>query len=353
MTGCGKTCRSNERGARRCITRLGATKGIDGRPASNTGVPSKLACWGGFMSAAVPARVRSRLSLRCASLADLGIVFLLLIAAAMPLRADRKVMDELGRAVVVPDHPNRIVCLIPSVVDDVYSLGAGQDVVAISDFTKYPAAAKSKRSIGLPMSPSLEAIVALHPDLVLGSGGFNGVESIQQLTSYGIPVFMVDPHGLQGLYTSLLSLGRALNRENSADALVLRLKEREAEVRARAAQHSPIRVFMPVWYDPIVTIGKGSFISELVEAAGARSITDDISQEWPQVSLEAVIARNPDALLLVRSGKFSLRDLQQHPGWNTLAAVRAGRIFYLDDRVEYPSPVAFDALEDFAKQLYP
>jgi iron complex transport system substrate-binding protein len=262
-------------------------------------------------------------------------------------------MDELGRVVVVPDHPNRIVCLIPSVVDDVYSLGAGQNVVAISDFTKYPAAAKSKPSIGLPMSPSLEAIVALHPDLVVGSGKINNIESVRQLTSYGIAVFMLDPHGLQGVYTSLLILGSALNREDSAHALVVRLKEREGEVRARAAQHSPIRVFMPVWYDPIVTIGKGSFISELVETAGARSITNDISQEWPQVSLEAVIARKPDALLLVRSGKFSLRDLQQRPGWNTLAAVRTGRVFYLDDRVEYPSPVAFDALEDLAKQLYP
>jgi ABC-type Fe3+-hydroxamate transport system substrate-binding protein len=302
----------------------------------------------GFMNAVVPERVP-----RSVTLANLWILVLLMIAAATPLRADRKVTDQLGRVVIVPDHPNRIVCLIPSVVDDVYSLGAGQDVVAVSDFTKYPAAAKSKPSIGLPMSPSLETIVALHPDLVVGSGDINRIESAQQLTSYGIPVFMLDPHGLQGLYTSLLSLGRALNREDSARALIVRLKQREAEVRARAAHHLPVRVFMPVWYDPIVTIGNGSFISELVETAGARSVTDDIRQEWPQVSLEAVIARKPDALLLIRSGKFSIRDLQQRPGWNTLSAVKTGRAFYLDDRVEYPSPVAFDALEDFAKQLYP
>jgi ABC-type Fe3+-hydroxamate transport system substrate-binding protein len=102
-----------------------------------------------------------------------------------------------------------------------------------------------------------------------------------------------------------------------------------------------------------VTIGKASFISELVEIAGARSITDDIGQEWPQVSLEAVIARKPEALLLVKGGKFSLHDLQQRPGWNTVDAVKSGRVYYLDDRVEYPSPVAFDALEDFATQLYP
>jgi ABC-type Fe3+-hydroxamate transport system substrate-binding protein len=296
------------------------------------------------------ARVESR---RILIFARIFAAAILLLSLTVPLHAERKVTDELGRVVSLPDHPHRIVCLIPSVVDDVYSLGAGEDVVAISDFTKYPAAAKRKPSIGLPLSPSLEQIIALHPDLVVGSGGMNRVESVQQLSSYGIPVFMVDPHGLQGLYASLLSLGHALNREASAQALVVQLRKREAAVEVRASRHAPVRVFLPVWYDPIVTIGKASFISELVEIAGARSITDDIGQEWPQVSLEAVIARKPEALLLVKGGKFSLHDLQQRPGWNTVDAVKSGRVYYLDDRVEYPSPVAFDALEDFATQLYP
>ncbi len=270
-----------------------------------------------------------------------------------PLPAQRKVTDELGETVTVPEHPHRIICLIPNVADDVYSLGAGDDVIAVSDFTKYPPAASRKPSIGLPLSPSLERIVDLHPDLVIGSGDLNRPETAGQLSSYGIAVFMVNPHGLPGIYASLLSLGRALNREACAQALVDRLKAREAAVRARAANRKHVRVFMPVWYDPIITIGKTSFVSELIEAAGAISVTDDIAQEWPQVNLEAVIARKPDALVLTRNGKFSLNDIENRPGWDAIPAVRNRRVYYLDDRAEFPSPVAFDALEEFSRQLYP
>jgi len=124
---------------------------------------------------------------------------ILLTSLALPCFASRTVKDEVGRTVEVPDHPHRVVCLIPSVVDIVYSLGAAADVVAISDFTKYPKEALQKPSIGLPLNPSIETIVALHPDLVLGSGDLNTLEFAGHLQRLGIPVFMVDPHGIEGI----------------------------------------------------------------------------------------------------------------------------------------------------------
>ena len=278
---------------------------------------------------------------------------LVLLFAAVPCFASRTLTDELGRTVVVPDHPHRLVCLVPSIVDDVYSLGAGDDVIAVSDYTKFPAQAAAKPKIGAPMNPSLESIVALHPDLVLGSGDMNHVQTANQLESYGIPVFMVNPHGIAGIYTSILSLGKALHRESDAARLVQSLQVREQAVRKRVSGKPVVRVFMPVWYDPIVTIGRHAFITELIEAAGGVSITSDIAQEWPQVSLEAIVARHPDALLLVRNSKVSLSELSGRPGWDALPAVRAGRVYYADSRIDLPSPVAIDALEDLAKQFHP
>jgi iron complex transport system substrate-binding protein len=278
---------------------------------------------------------------------------ILLLFAAVPCFASRTLTDELGRTVVVPDHPHRLVCLVPSIVDDVYSLGAGDDVIAVSDYTKFPAQAEAKPKIGAPMNPSLESIVALHPDLVLGSGDMNHVQTANQLESYGIPVFMVNPHGIAGIYTSILSLGKALHRESDAARLVQSLQVREQAVRRRVSGKPVVRVFMPVWYDPIVTIGRHAFITELIEAAGGVSITSDIAQEWPQVSLEAIVARRPDALLLVRNSKVSLSELSNLPGWDTLPAVRAGRVYYADSRIDLPSPVAIDALEDLAQQFHP
>jgi iron complex transport system substrate-binding protein len=280
-------------------------------------------------------------------------VFILLASIALPCFASRTVKDELGRTMEVPDHPHRVVCMVPSVVDIVYSLGAGEDVVAISDFTKYPKEALRKPHIGLPLNPSIETIVALHPDLALGTGDLNTMEFTSHLQRLGIPVFMVDPHGIEGIYTSILSLGSALNRDTDASGLVARLRMRVNTVRGHVAGKPAVRVFMAIWYDPVMTIGKRAFISELIEAAGGLSVTDDIAQEWPQVSLETLVSRQPDALVLMRGAAITLDELKARPGWENLKAVQQGRIFYTDDRIELPSPVAFDALEDLAKQFHP
>jgi iron complex transport system substrate-binding protein len=280
-------------------------------------------------------------------------IVILLTSLAVPCFASRTLKDELGRTVEVPDHPHRVICLIPSVVDIMYSLGAGADVAAISDFTKYPKEALPKPSIGLPLSPSIEAIVAQHPDLVLGSGDLNVLESAGSLQRLGIPVFMVDPHGIEGIYTSIFSIGKALNREADAAALVARLRARVEVVKARVADEPRLRVFMAIWYDPVMTIGKKAFIGEIIEAAGGRSVTDDIAQEWPEVSLESIVSRQPDAILFIKGSKLTAEELRTRPGWEHVKAVQQGRVYYVEDQIQYPSPVAFDALEDLAKQFHP
>ena len=110
---------------------------------------------------------------------------------------------------------------------------------------------------------------------------------------------------------------------------------------------------MPIWYDPITTIGKHAFITEIIEAAGGRSVTDDIPEEWPQISMEVVLQRAPEALVIVRGGKMTLQVLQSRPGWDSLAAIQQHRVYYIDDRINFASPVAIDALEDLARQFHP
>jgi iron complex transport system substrate-binding protein len=281
------------------------------------------------------------------------LTLILLTSVAVPCFASRTLKDELGRTVEVPDHPHRVICLIPSVVDVVYSLGAGADVVAISDFTKYPKEALQKPSIGLPLNPSIEAIVALRPDLVLGSGDLNVLESADSLQRLGIPVFMADPHGIEGIYASIISIGKALNRDAEAAALVARLRARLATVKSSVADKPKLRVFMAIWYDPVMTIGRKAFIGEIIEAAGGRSVTDDIAQEWPEISLESIVSRQPDAILFIKGSKLTAEELKTRPGWERVKAVQQGHVYYVDDRIQYPSPAAFDALEDLAKQFHP
>jgi ABC-type Fe3+-hydroxamate transport system substrate-binding protein len=281
-------------------------------------------------------------------------LFLSLITlCAVPCFASRTLTDEMGRRVVVPDHPHRVICLMPSVTDTVYALGAGDDVVAISDYTKYPAAALKKPSIGDLIKPSIETIVALHPDLVIGYQPKGPLEVTDQLERIGIPIFLVSPHGIAGIMHSVETIGQALNRTQQADALINSLQLRVDAVKARTNDLPAPRVFMPIWYDPITTIGKNAFITEVIEAAGGRSVTDDMTAEWPQVSMEVVLQRAPDALVIVRGGKMTFQVLESRPGWGNMTAVQQHRVYYIDDRINFASPVAIDALEDLAKQFHP
>jgi iron complex transport system substrate-binding protein len=281
------------------------------------------------------------------------LIFLCMVLAGAPLRASRIVTDETGRTVTVPDHPHRIICLVPSITDAVFAIGAGDDVVAVSDYVKYPAEAMKKPSVGSISNPSMETILSLHPDLVLGMPHQNQQEVLSQLQRFNIPLFIVDPHGIAGILHSVITLGQAIGHEPQANALASQLDHRIAAVRMRVKGLPVVNVFMPVSYDPAITIGKGSFITEIIEAAGGHSITSDITQEWPHISMEAVIDRAPQALLMLRGGTVTISALKDRPGWNVLPAVKAQRVYYVDKRVDFPSPVAIDALEDLAKQLHP
>jgi iron complex transport system substrate-binding protein len=282
----------------------------------------------------------------------LGLVAVLLMTA-LPCHAVRVVVDETGRTVTVPDHASRIICLVPSITDAVFALGAGDDVVAVSDFVQYPEEARKKPSVGSIANPSIEKILSLHPDLLLGMPHKNQQGVLDQFAHMGVPIFLVDPHGIAGILGSVTSLGQAIGREKEASVVVTGLQQRIDAVRASVRGKPVINVFMPVSYDPVITIGKGAFITDIIEVAGGHSITTDLSQEWPHVSMEAVIARAPQALLMMRGGTITPEILRTRPGWDALPAVRSGRVYYVDKRVDFPSPVAIDALEDLAKQFHP
>ena len=281
------------------------------------------------------------------------LLFSLTVLIAVPCFASRTLTDEEGRTVVVPDHPHRVICLMPTVTDTAFALGAGDDVVGISDYTKYPAAALTKPSVGDLIKPSIETILSLHPDLVIGMQPKGPMEVTDQLERAGIPIFLLNPHGIAGIMHSVETIGQALNRTTQADALVRSLQRRVDAVKARTSGLPKPKIFMPIWYDPITTIGKNAFITEIIAAAGGRSVTDDLPAEWPQISMEVVLERAADALLLVRGGKTTLKVLQDRPGWSSMSAVKEHRAYYVDDRINLASPMAIDALEDLAKQFHP
>jgi iron complex transport system substrate-binding protein len=267
---------------------------------------------------------------------------------------DRELVDALGRRVRVPSIPHRVVSLAPSITETIYSLGAGDAVVGVTDFTDWPAEARQRPSVGGIVDPSIEKLVSLRPDLVIATREVNHKDTIDELDRLKIPAFVIDPQGLDGVLESIRQVGRALNRSKEADRLVDRLRARRDGIVNRVRGLPRPRVLLVIWPDPVITIGRHAFITDVIIAAGAQSVTEDLLQQWPQISLEEVLRRNPDWLLLPTNGhqSISMTDLERRPGWDRVEAVRQHRIIYYDERLDHSSPLAFDALEDLAKKLH-
>jgi iron complex transport system substrate-binding protein len=275
---------------------------------------------------------------------------LLLTCSAMAVRMER---DQTGRTVTLPDHVHRVISLAPNLTDTVYALSAESDLVGITDFTAYPPqAAREKPSVGKLVNPSLERIIALHPDMVLALPEFNGAETIAGLQRLGIPVFLFVSGDISHIYVTIESVGRVMGRQREAASLIAELRSREAKVRAQSEARPKPSVVLVLEVDPLITAGKNAFITQMISAAGARSVTEDINQDWLQMSIEAILPRKPDYILLMKDGRITLKDMQRSPGWSSLPAVQKGRILILDNRIQIPAPVAFDGLEDFARQIH-
>jgi len=184
---------------------------------------------------------------------------------------------------------------------------------------------------------------------------FNRQDTIEELEHVGIPVFVVDPRGLQGIMASIQHVGDALNRSGDARRLLKRLEEHRATAIARVKGLPRRKVLVVVWCDPIITAGGKSFINDVISAAGGESITADLDQAYPQISLEEVLRRPPDVILLVRGvhGGITRDDLKVHPGWDQLKAVKDNQVIYMGEQLFHPSPVVFDALQQLAKELHP
>ncbi len=267
----------------------------------------------------------------------------------------RMVTDQTGRTVNLPDHPRRLVSIAPSVTETLFEMGLGKFVVGDTDYCDVPPQAKLIPHIGGVINPSLERIVALHPDLVLGTDEANRRETADQLQRLGIPLYGVTAHTVDGTLASLDDLGRVLDWQQPTEKLVAGLRARVAAVDRRVQGKVRLKVLFVVQYRPLITAGGTTFISNVIRRAGGVSISDDMKTEWPRMGLEDVLSRAPDVILFPRTEDFApgLGEFQKLPGWRDLAAVKNHQVFFVSENIERPSPSLIDALEEVADILHP
>ena len=276
------------------------------------------------------------------------------ISSASP--AFREVTDETGRAVRVPQPVNRIVSLAPSLTETVYALGLQDRLVGDTDYCDYPADAQKKTKVGGGISPSLEQIAALHPDIVLVTKGFNRLETVHALDKLGISSYATDPHTVNDIITSLKKLADLLGVPEAGATVSTEMEHQLTILQQRLASSPAKRVLFVVWHQPLISVGKDTFIADALRRAGAISIVNS-EQNWPQVNLEEVARIQPDFLVFAASHSeavpSTVEALSALPAWSILDAVNNRRYAVISDAVNRPAPRIVVAIEDLARQLHP
>jgi iron complex transport system substrate-binding protein len=267
----------------------------------------------------------------------------------------RTVKDQTGRMVNVPENPHRLVSLAPNITEIVYALGLGDELVGDTDNCDFPPRATSKPHVGTMVNPSLERIVALKPDLALGTPEANRRETADQLERLGVPVYGVTANTLAGTLASIEDLGKVLGRAAEASRLVAQMQARIDRVGNRIKGQPEPRVLLVVWYRPLITVGPGTFIADVIRAAGGNPIGENLKGEWPRLTLEELLPLNPDVILFPKTESFSpsLEEFRALPGWKDLRAVKDGRMCFVSETIERSGPRLVDALEELANLLHP
>src|SRR6202049_5183742 len=237
---------------------------------------------------------RHRLAAFCAGIA---VLFLILCggaiagqtsAATTALPSGRELTDEGGRKVQIPQQVDRVVSLAPNLTEIVFALGDGNHLAGDTDFCDYPPEAVQKPHVVGTVNPNLEIIVALMPDLVLATKSINRRETVNALDRIGLPVYVTDPHSVEEMIVSVEHLGSALGAGKSAAMLAEDLRDRLADLDHRLSGSAPRRVLFVVWTDPLISVGRGTFIADALSRAGGRSVVDT-KAEWPRVSMEEIV----------------------------------------------------------------
>lgn len=270
----------------------------------------------------------------------------------------RTIVDSFDVAVTLHARPTRIVSTAPSNTEILFAIGAGPQVIGTTTYCTFPEEAAKVKKIGgfAPKTISIEHIVALQPDLVLTTGRIQ--ESLtESLRKLGLNVLSYDSHRLEDVLANIRRIGQATDQVEAAENLALRLEDRLAAVRLSTAKigKRPGVLFL-LSEAPLMTAGAGSFAGQMIEWAGGRNIFGDLDQQFPRVSEEAILERNPDVIVLWKNDDLTSRKqrLANRPGWKALAALQNDRILAIeDDLLSRPGPRLFDGLEQLTELLHP
>ena len=264
------------------------------------------------------------------------------------VRPSISLVDDAGDTVRLASPARRVVSLIPASTELLFALGADSAVVGRTSYCDYPPQAKAVPDLGDGIKPNIEALVASRPDLVVLYNSGQNAAVAGRLRELGIAVLRVNTDALSSVPRVARILGKLTGREKAADSLAAVFDTALASATQARVGRRP-RVLVLVWEQPPMTIGRGSFLSELVERAGGENLFADVTSSSGVVSIEAVAARDPDLIFTTvewPSG-FATR-----PEWQVVPAVRRHRFLHVSgSEFDWPSPRSPQAIRQLSAKL--
>ena len=280
------------------------------------------------------------------------------ILTGMPFMAhvsSRAFVDDAGRRLYLAKPPARVVSLAPSITEMLFALGLGEQIVGVTEFCDYPVGAKSKAKVGYA-NPNMETIIGLQPDMVLAPKDFLRPDLQVKLEQLKIPVFVLDAKTLEDIPLQMHTLGAMFEKTSAANDVTQRIRQRMTELKLKVEALPTKRVLYVLNSQPLISVGPGSFIHQMIGLAGGVNVAAQAGVAYPRLSMETVLKEDPEVLIFP-SGEVETvprSEQQQWRRWDSLSAVKRQRFHEVSSNLlNRPGPRVIEGLEQLVRAIHP
>ena len=274
------------------------------------------------------------------------------------IRQTIEVVKKLALAILIillaggvyADKPQRIISGMPSITEMLYALDLDDRIVGVTTNCNYPSQASVKEKVG-GFFLNLEKVVSLKPDLVLMLEDAQK-RDIQKFREFGLPVYTLSPHTVIEVMGTLIELGEVTGEKEKAEEVVEEMKKRILMVETKGKDSPPWKVLVIVGYKPLIVVGSGNFIDDIIRYAGAENVAAQTNAAYPQYSFEMLLEENPDYIVIPK-GVVEWEEIKEDSRWQSLTSVKNGRILFINANIlSRPGPRVVEAIEEIAEFIH-
>lgn len=273
------------------------------------------------------------------------------ISSAAAVQYPLTVTDDLGRTVTLKEEPKRIIAMLPSHTETLFAIGAGDKLIAVDKFSNYPADKVNRLpKVGSGFKPDIEKIVSLKPDLVLADESTNS-RLTEKLAQAGLTVYGGTGQTYNEVFEKIAMLGKLTNKEAGATKLIINMRRDLSKLQSSVMKRPKVSTYYEIDPTPY-SVGPNSFIGNLIDKAGGKTIIPAKLGDFPKVDPELIVKANPQVMIGVDK-----KEAEKRPGWNTLQAIKSGRVYQPSneerDALSRPGPRLPVALRALIKMIHP